>query len=228
MGGLGKSQAALEYCRPSFRNGRFDTVLWIDATSLITVQQAIESIVSKAKVFAASCPPQSFKEKLSAFKDTMLSLSKPWLLIFDNYDSPKDFPSLGDVIPQSEHAFVIITSRHGGSLRLGSPVGIAEMGPEEAENLLLASSGLARPETQPEVLRSIVGRLGYLPLALDQAGAYIGTRNLLLENFEQHYTERREKILRHTPELFKYRKTLSQDSQESVLSAFTTWELSFE
>ena len=49
-----------------------------------------------------------------------------------------------------------------------------------------------------------------------------------LEMFEKYYLQRREQILKYTPELFEYRGKLSPESEESVLSAFTTWELSFE
>ena len=47
MGGKGKTQAALKYCRQAFLSATFDTVLWIDATTQASAQQAIESIVSR-------------------------------------------------------------------------------------------------------------------------------------------------------------------------------------
>jgi len=45
MGGQGKTQSALNYCRQAFQDGTFDTILWIDATSAARTQHAIESIV---------------------------------------------------------------------------------------------------------------------------------------------------------------------------------------
>ena len=46
--------------------------------------------------------------------------------------------------------------------------------------------------------------------------------------FEKYYLQRRKQIPKYTPELFEYRRKLSPESEESMLSAFTTWESSFE
>ncbi len=136
--------------------------------------------------------------------------------------------SIGNMFPKGAHISILITSRHGASLRLGTPIYVVDMEPAEAEDLVLISSGLIRQESESETLRSIVERLGCLPLALNQAGGYIRARHLPLDTFEKHYIERREQILKYTPELFEYRKKLPSEAEESVLSAFTTWELSLE
>jgi hypothetical protein len=35
-------------------------------------------------------------------------------------------------------------------------------------------------------------------------------------------------VLKHTPSLWEYRKRVGDDKHETLLSVFTTWELSFE
>lgn len=70
-------------------------------------------------------------------------------------------------------------------------------------------------------------KLGYLPLAIDQAGAYISQRNLPLHRFMKHYKDRKEYVLKHTPSLWEYRRKLDDNKDETLLSVFTTWELSF-
>lgn len=75
--------------------------------------------------------------------------------------------------------------------------------------------------------RKIIQKLGYLPLAIDQAGAYISARNLQLRLFAKHYDERKEVVLKYTPSFWEYRRRLGEGEGETLLSVFTTWELSF-
>ena len=127
-----------------------------------------------------------------------------------------------------EQICIMLTSRHHESLRLGTPVHVREMDQSDAEDLLLTVSGLIRQDVNPKHLAKIVNMLGRLPLALDQAGAYIRKLQLSLDVFEKHYVDKQKKILQYTPDLFEYRKSLSPGSEPSVLSVFTTWELSLE
>ena len=43
-----------------------------------------------------------------------------------------------------------------------------------------------------------------------------------------HFHERREAVLNHIPELWKYKKRLGSAIDDSSLSVFTTWEMSFQ
>src|SRR5439155_13601338 len=76
--------------------------------------------------------------------------------------------------------------------------------------------------------REIVRRLGYLALAIDQAGAYISARGLALDLYMDHYNNRKEKVLKEVPEFWEYRKKLGDAEAEASLSVFTTWEMSFQ
>ena len=57
---------------------------------------------------------------------------------------------------------------------------------------------------------------------------YISERRLPLQLFADHYDERKEVMLKHTPSLWEYRRRLGEDKDEMLLSVFTTWELSFQ
>ena len=225
MGGRGKTQIALRYCRNAFQNRTFNTVLWIDASSEISAHQAIESILSKAEIPTSAAGSGS---NVLAFKNALISLNGPCLLVFDNYDTPKTFPKIADMFIQHEQLCILFTSRDHESLRLGMPIHLEDMDQSDAENLLLISSGLIRQDVNPQNLAHTVNMLGCLPLALDQAGAYIRKLHLSLGVFEKHYLDRQKKILQYTPDLFEYRKSLLPGSEPSVLSVFTTWELSLE
>ena len=225
MGGQGKTQTALRYCRNAFQDRTFNTVLWIDASSEINANQAIESILSKAEISTSAVGCGS---NVLALKNALASLNGPCLLVFDNYDTPNTFSKITDMFVEHEQLCILLTSRHHESLRLGMPVHIRDMDQSDAEDLLLISSGLVRQYVNPQDLEHTVNMLGCLPLALDQAGAYIRKLQLSLDVFERHYLDRQKKILQYTPDLFEYRKSLLPGSEPSVLSVFTTWELSLE
>ncbi len=200
-------------------------MLWIDASSEISAHQAIESILSKAGIPTSA---QEYERNLLAFKDALTSSKGPCLLVFDNYDTPRNFSNIADMFVQHEHICIMLTSRHHESLRLGMPIHVRDMDQSDAEDLLLISSGLIRQDVNPKRLAKTVNMLGRLPLALDQGGAYIRKLHLSLDVFETHYIDKQKKILQYTPDLFEYRKSLLPGSEPSALSVFTTWELSLE
>ena len=189
MGGQGKTQTALRYCRKAFRNQTFNTVLWIDANSEISAQKAIESILSKAEI---PTPASGFERDLVAFKDALTSLKRPCLLVFDDYDTPGNFSKIADMFVQHEQICIMLTSRHHESSRLGIPIHVKDMDKSDAEDLLLISSGLIRQDVESKHLANTVKMLGCLPLALDQAGAYIRKLHLPLDLFEKHYRQTEE------------------------------------
>jgi tetratricopeptide (TPR) repeat protein len=98
---------------------------------------------------------------------------------------------------------------------------------DEALELLLRQTKTEKNDSNIQAGQAIVRRLGYLPLAIDQAGAYISARKLPLDCFLQQFHERRAAVLQHTPSLWEYRRRLADGTDETPLSVFTTWELSF-
>jgi hypothetical protein len=110
-------------------------------------------------------------------KTLLILLHRSLLLVFDKYDSPKDFPNIYEYFPKSSSGAILFTSRHADSTRLGDVVEMGGMTEEEGVELLL--SQCAYKDTTENVFkgRKIVRTLGYLPLAIDQAGAYIRARS---------------------------------------------------
>ena len=78
---------------------------------------------------------------------------------------------------------------------------------------------------------SIINRFGRLALAIDQAAAYIKYKRMPLDRLSDFlitYEAERGRILSYTPKKFwEYRKVQSQGDAEDI-SAFTTWEMSFQ
>ena len=141
-----------------------------------------------------------------------------WLLILDNADNleavqiKKYFPSVpwGHIILSTRDQTAIGTvTKHGCILeRLNS---------DEAITVLMEKAALENPSNADyEEARKIVESLGCLPLAVDQAGAFIKSRRKTLSNYRRLYEERQLEVLKVKPRLAEYDKNV-----------FTAWEVNF-
>lgn len=226
MGGSGKTQLALELCQQAEENFGFMAAVWIDASSPDSVIQSYKLIAQKITNGGFYGDIES-ENAISFVQDVIQKWKYRWLMVFDNYDTPNAFrdKDIRSYIPSGMNRHVLFTSRHADSERLGQCIRVATMSEDESVNLLLQRSP---NEKENEEGRRIAWTLGYLALALDQAGAYIRARNLPLKDFISHYEKRKEMILREVPEQWEYRKNTTDAERETLLSVFTTWELSFE
>ena len=96
LGGQGKSQIALEYCRRSRETYR--GIFWINAHSEVSVSQSYRTVAS-ALTRGRSADASDNDAQTRLAKDSPESWSEPWLLVFDNYDDPKNFPNVKRFIP---------------------------------------------------------------------------------------------------------------------------------
>jgi tetratricopeptide (TPR) repeat protein len=149
---------------------------------------------------------------------TWLSCKEHWLLIIDNADDPTvDVPRL---IPSGIKGSVLITTRNPDVQNFASAGSyrVDEMSPEDATALLLKTTALQNIEETEKVLaRNVVETLGYLALAIIQAGAVIRQRLIGLDGFCELYSTRKKELLESG------RPDDSIDYQRSV---YTTWEIS--
>jgi hypothetical protein len=97
---------------------------------------------------------------------------------------------------------------------------------EEGLQLLLRSSGGDTDEL--DAAEEILSLLGNLPLAIDQARAYISKRQLGLRAFVTEYERRKQSVMQETPQFWQYRRMLPGKEKETSLSLLTTWEMSLQ
>jgi tetratricopeptide (TPR) repeat protein len=228
LGGQGKTQISLEYCRRT-REKKFRSIFWIDANSETTVKKSFETVAEKIKDPGESVPDSA---TVDFVLDKLREWENPWLMVFDNYDDVENFENIQDFIPDGEHGCVIVTSRHLDSMSLATDpenaidlLGLAE---SEALELLYKICDVKKTESTTPHATAIVDRLACHPLAITQAGSYIKKRRVPLDKFLDDYNRRTKDILQHTPQLTQYRRSLNDSQRETSLNVFTTWELSFE
>ncbi|KAF8460529.1 hypothetical protein BDZ91DRAFT_766264 [Kalaharituber pfeilii] len=215
LGGAGKTQIALKFCEK--HRERFDSVFWVVSSSENTVEESFCEIGSMLRV--------SGRHIVTAVKHRLSSLSNyNYLLIFDNADNIP-VSTLLNFFPGGEHGNILVTSRNPKITQIISDMGkqacmVDKMSEEDAQQLLLRAARLtpeemANPKSRSTAL-DIVKKLGYLALAIDQAGAYIASNCALAEYLEIYD---------------RYRPTLLNDREFEgsgyAASVYQTWELSF-
>jgi tetratricopeptide (TPR) repeat protein len=225
MGGTGKTQLAFRCCEKAKEIG-FMAALWIDAASPSTIIQSYRSVlhlISPGDEIASND-----SEAILLARNKIERWIGRWLIVFDNYDNPGAFTSrpIRDFIPISETGYILFTSRHEDSSRLGRCISLSRMTEDESVDLLLQGSASTPKENSEGV--EIAATLGNLALALDQAGAYIRSRELPLNQFVAHYKKRKRAVLEEIPDEWEYRRNKENSNKEQCLSAFTTWEMSLD
>ena len=226
MGGSGKTQLALECCRRAESNSSFTAVLWIDASSPMTVAQSYSAIA--LKVTGGSQSVFGIEESMAIVEGALQQQKGRWLAVLDNFDDPRSFEKHGlrHYVPKAKNGGVLFTSRNASSERLGHVIRVSGMSEDESSDLLLQRPVSDAAERVQGL--EVAAVLGHLALALDQAGAYIRAPSLPLQDFRSHYRNRKKVILEEMPDQWEYRRKLGETEKETVLNVFVTWELSFE
>ncbi|MBO0794187.1 MAG: helix-turn-helix domain-containing protein, partial [Ktedonobacteraceae bacterium] len=221
LGGVGKTQLAVEY---AYRHqDEYQYVLWADAEN---AEGLIRSFTEIARLL--NLPEKDAQKQAFTIQATKrwLHHQRDWLLILDNVNHPE---LLLDFLPPTVGGHVLITTRcaemniHIASL--APPLVVDIFSDEQGALFLLHRSGLLALDVtlnQAEagmwqLALSISHELGGLPLALDQAGAYLSTTKCSLSTYQQLYQQRRAHLL-------KERRGANADHPEPVA---TTWNISF-
>ncbi|KAF8476925.1 hypothetical protein BDZ91DRAFT_632032, partial [Kalaharituber pfeilii] len=207
MGGMGKTQLALEYAYRHCED--YSSVFWINA--------ATEETMKIAGMFTVQQPREE-QHIVSAVKEWFTAKQNTkWLLVFDNLDDLESC-NINDYIPLSPHGTVIITSRRRESVHGRRWLEVEQMQNIEAEELLLKSAKLDFEKLTPdEAAVTIVQKLECLPLAIDQAGSYIHVRQYSFSRYLREYEAN-----------FTYLLSTEWKVGNPDRSVFAAWDLSFK
>ena len=227
MGGQGKTQLALDFCWKSEQSKTYGVILWFNASSEQALKQSYEAYWSIIKY-----PDQILLEsadRLEAMIENISSWTRKWLLVFDNYDNPDLLPGIRKYMPRSPNGSVIVTSRRKELHRTGDVISIPGLTPHSCVKFLLDQRYFKGKPIKDDVDAALemAERLGGLPLALDQARAYIAARNLSFREFLSHFETRKKTVLSELPDDWEYR-AYGEGAGNTALSVYTTWQLSFD
>jgi tetratricopeptide (TPR) repeat protein len=218
LGGIGKTQTALEYAYRYQEN--YQTILWAKAESR-------ETLLSDFVTFAhlLNLPVKEEQEQLVIVETVSRWFQEHtgWLLIFDNAD---DLTMVRDFLPSRGKGHTLLTTRASAIGGLAQRIEVERMEPEEGAIFLLHRAAILDRDTPLEAASKddrvkateISRAMDGLPLALDQAGAYIEETGCSLSDYRHLYDTRQAYLLTR-------RGRLATDHKDAVS---TTWSLSFE
>ncbi len=219
LGGIGKTQLVIEYAY-RYRE-EYHWIFWLRSDTRDTLIADITSTLDLLSL--ANADEQDQHTIIFSFK-RWLTTHTQWLLILDNVD---DVQVIDDVLPESK-GHILLTTR-AQALTFGKSIEVKEMKREEGKEFLLRRAGLLEPNASLGAVSSedraeaqaIVDELHGLPLALDQAGAYIREVGCRVSEYRRLFADEK----RHRQELLSRRGSFPSDHPESVTSTFS---LSFQ
>jgi tetratricopeptide (TPR) repeat protein len=220
LGGIGKTQTAIAVARRLAE--QYDYILWLSAEDIRFAGTGLRLLVDALNLPGVN--PEQGDTYLQALRIWLRSDdSKNWLLVVDNADEPESLREFFDSL-HTPRGKVLLTTRADASrlaclnLHPKAVVEAQRMTEVEAVEFLFERTGKPRNPQTEQTARAIAKRLGYLPLAMEQAGAYLTQTQAPLQDYLQLYDQkRREWDQRYKPQMGNYPATVG-----------TTWLINIE
>src|SRR6266571_3504453 len=173
LGGVGKTQTALEY---AYRyHTEYQAVLWArsDSQGVLT-----SDFVNIAHLLDLPEKDEQDQNQIVEAVMRWLRVNSRWLLILDNVE---DITVVTPFIPLASRGHILLTTRTQAMGGIAQHIAVEKMSPELGALLLLRRAGFIAIESSLDAANDddrtqaleISHALDGLPLALDQAGAYI-------------------------------------------------------
>jgi tetratricopeptide (TPR) repeat protein len=213
IGGVGKTQCALEYVYSN--RDVYDRIYWISATSQSSLLSGFQKIAKKAQLPGLeNGNSQEIAESVLAW----LRSEKNWLIVIDNLD---DITVVDGFLPENgPQKHTLITTRNPNTLGIpAEPLEVTILTTEDSIDLLSTLSLVPITPESPEWAKAaeIVKALGYLPLAIEQAAAYVREISGDLNSYYQEWLENHKELNSWVP----------SGNRQYSYSVATTWSMSF-
>jgi tetratricopeptide (TPR) repeat protein len=185
LGGVGKTQVALEYVHRFMAD--YDLVWWSSAEHTDDVLVSLARLAERMGVGGGeddmALASREAVQKLSQGEPTGRSL-----LVFDNADDPADLLPL---LPRSGGAHILVTSRNQAWDQNNTAQRIDVFAREESvDHLTLRAPGLTA-----EAADRVAEALGDLPLAVEQAAAWLAATATPIEEYLRQLDEQTTRVL---------------------------------
>ena len=224
LGGVGKTQIAIRFAYDHQHD--FDIIYWLRANNWNTLISSYLEMSRDRDLFKLGTPKfenvndaVAIAQELKGWFERQHSLR--WLLIFDNVleiNDEEETRKIVNMIPRGQYGCVLMTSRNPAIANTDCEV--TEMSKNEATHLLLECSQRKGSGSDEQVAVTLVQMLGYLPLAIEQAGGFIRTTGISFGQYIILYEENKSELLQEELPISQqvyYQNTVA-----------TTWKISFD
>jgi hypothetical protein len=232
LGGIGKTQTALEFAYRVKAGWPDYSIFWIPILSMESMEQACGEIARILEI-----PRADDKEDVKELVRQHLSneATEKWLLIVDNADdisllfgNEQQSQGIADYLPQSENGRILFTTRYqevAVSLVDSDVIELDEMYKQEAVTFLEKSLARKHLLDNDIITTELLDELTYLPLAIAQAAAYFNrNKNTSIADYLRLLRNTEQDIISLLSQKFRD-STRYKDSENAVAK---TWMVSFD
>jgi hypothetical protein len=213
MGGIGKTQCALGYVNAN--RDAYERIYWITAVDRTSLLSGYQSVAKAARLhYLQNANPTEIADEVLSW----LRQQRGWLLVIDNLD---DIQVANGLLPENgSQKHTIITTRNPNAE--GIPAEPLEVPLLDADSSIDLLSTLSKISIQPDSTEEhqaaeIVQKLGYLPLAIEQAAAYVREVTADFSAFLEEYERNHKRLHMWVP----------SGNRQYPNSIATTWSMSF-
>jgi tetratricopeptide (TPR) repeat protein len=204
LGGVGKTQTAVEYI---YRHAaEYDLAWWIRAEEPAKLASDYAALAEPLKLRERSAQDQGII--VQAVRGSLAGCGR-WLIVFDNATGPEE---IRGYLPLGGTGHVLVTSRNPAFGGVAHPLKVEKMSADEAVEFLLKRT----QQNDGAAAAALAKELGYLPLALAHAGAYMEETGTAIASYLKTFSARQTALLAKAKPPEDYPATVA-----------TTWEISF-
>ena len=195
-GGIGKTKTVIRYALRNADN--YEYIFFIHADTPGNIMNDYAKIAGQLKISQG----EENVEILAQILIKWMNKNTGWLLIMDNVDNAEQVDTY---LPRNNKGHILVTSRlrildelASGNAKL-IPIGLLNR--EESRELIIKSIGRTEKLNADEeiALRELISLMGGLPVALEQAAAYIRRVHYSFANYLQAFNSQRTELFVNNP-----------------------------
>ncbi|MFJ7212575.1 FxSxx-COOH system tetratricopeptide repeat protein [Amycolatopsis sp. NPDC098790] len=205
MGGLGKTQLAIEYVHRNLQN--YDVVWWIRAAQEMQIRASLTELARQLHLPGADESVTAVPAVLEALRTG--SPYARWLLVFDSARGPEQ---LAPFLPGGPGRILVTSRETDWAGTFSEPIAVGLFDREESKELLCRRDPVITDEQADELAR----KLGDLPLALAQAATWRAETGMPIEEYLRLFDEKVAEILE------------ASAPSEYEVSIAAAWSVSFD